>query len=82
MHSYEIEKRIRKQAIAEGMADSVLTLLKTKGAVSLQVETAIRSQTDIDVLEQWLMLAADVKSVEEFQKRLEDDTEKSFSSKL
>lgn len=62
MKSLEIEKRIK----AEGKAESILVLLLAKGTVPPEVEKAIYAQTDMDTLNQWLLLAAGAGSVEEF----------------
>ena len=65
MKAVEIEKRIR----AEGKAEAVLVLLGRKGEVPSDVECAIRAQTDTEVLTEWLLLAANVKTVGEFQEQ-------------
>ena len=66
MKAVEIEKRIR----LEGKAEAVLVLLGRKGEVPSDVECAIRAQTDAEVLTKWLLLAADVKTVGEFQEQM------------
>ena len=66
MKAVEIEKRIR----AEGQAEDVLVLLGRKGIVPSDVECAIRAQTDAEVLTEWLLLAADAKTVGEFQEQM------------
>ncbi|HBA47236.1 MAG TPA: hypothetical protein DCZ91_05455 [Lachnospiraceae bacterium] len=66
MKAVEIEKRIR----LEGKAEAVLVLLGRKGKVPSDVECAIRAQTDAEVLTKWLLLAADAKTVCEFQEQM------------
>ena len=70
MKAVEIEKRIRSEGKAEGKAEAVLVLLGRKGEVPSDVECAIRAQTDAEVLTKWLLLAADVKTVGEFQEQM------------
>ena len=65
MKAVEIEKRIR----AEGKAESVLTLLETKGMVLPEVEKTIYAQKDIAVLNQWLLLASAAENIEEFRRQ-------------
>ncbi|HBA48956.1 MAG TPA: 3-isopropylmalate dehydrogenase, partial [Lachnospiraceae bacterium] len=55
---------------AEGKAEAVLVLLGRKGEVPSDVESAIRAQTDTAVLTEWLLLAANVKTVGEFQEQM------------
>lgn len=54
---------------AEGKADSVLQLLSLKGTVSEELERRIREQKDMDILRVWLVAAAAVGSVEEFEEK-------------
>ena len=49
---------------AEGKAESILVLLTAKGTVPPKVKEAIYAQTDMDALNQWLLLAAG--NMEEF----------------
>nr|WP_304955059.1 hypothetical protein [uncultured Acetatifactor sp.] len=49
---------------AEGKAESILVLLSAKGTVPPKVKEAVYAQTDMDALNQWLLLAAG--NVEEF----------------
>ncbi|HBA50833.1 MAG TPA: hypothetical protein DCZ91_24165, partial [Lachnospiraceae bacterium] len=66
----EIEKRIRLEGKAERQVEDVLVLLGRKGKVPSDVECAIRAQTDAEVLTKWLLLAADAKTVGEFQEQM------------
>lgn len=70
MKAVEIEKRIRAEGQAERQAEDVLVLLGRKGIVPSDVECAIRAQTDAEVLTEWLLLAADAKTVGEFQEQM------------
>ncbi|HBI63266.1 MAG TPA: hypothetical protein DDY31_19000 [Lachnospiraceae bacterium] len=70
MKAVEIEKRIRSEGKAEGKAEDVLVFLGRKGEVPSDVESAIRAQTDTEVLTEWLLLAANVKTVGEFQEQI------------
>lgn len=69
MKAIEIEKRIREEGRAEGRAGDVMMFLEAKGTVPPQLERAIYTQTDMNVLKDWLLLAAGAASVEEFQKQ-------------
>lgn len=73
MKAIEIEKRIREEGReegrAEGRAGDVMTFLEAKGTVPPQLERAIYTETDMNVLKDWLLLAAGAASVEEFQKQ-------------
>lgn len=69
MKAIEIEKCIREEGRAEGRAGDVMMFLEAKGTVPPQLERAIYTQTDMNVLKDWLLLAAGAASVEEFQKQ-------------
>ena len=71
--SSSFERIMEKEKIegkAEGKAEAVLVLLGRKGEVPSDVECAIRAQTDTEVLTEWLLLAANVKTVGEFQEQM------------
>jgi len=51
---------------AEGKAEDVLRLLEEKGSVSPGLCRAVYAQKDVEVLEQWLILAARAEKVEDF----------------
>ncbi|MDE7353244.1 MAG: hypothetical protein K2O06_09360 [Acetatifactor sp.] len=56
----------REAGKAEGKAEDVLRLLKEKGSVSPGLCRAVYAQRDVEVLEQWLILAARAEKVEDF----------------
>ncbi len=51
---------------AEGKAEDVLRLLEEKGSVSPGLCRAVYAQKNVEVLEQWLILAARAEKVEDF----------------
>lgn len=55
---------------AEGKADSVLYLLKRIGTVREGLQQKIYGETDMERLERWLELAAEVKRIEEFEEKM------------
>lgn len=60
---------IRDEGIAEGMADSILTLLESVGEVPADLKEHIISQKDKAVLEQWLLAASGIQDVRVFRER-------------
>lgn len=70
MKSFEIEKRIRTKGKAEGKAEDILVLLSAKGTIPPEVKETIDAQMDMDVLNRWLLLAAETANVEEFAQRM------------
>ena len=52
---------------AEGKAESVLTFLSVKFTVPKELKEEIMSQTDLEVLDRWVVLAAQADSLEAFQ---------------
>lgn len=78
--SREMEKRFmlfeemlrdeRKEGRAEGQALAVLSLLKSKGEVSKDLQDNVMNEKDMIILEKWIMLAAKVKTVEDFIKEM------------
>ncbi len=57
------------QGVIESKIDDVLLLLKRKGAVPADLEKEILEESDIEVLQNWLISAAEVKSIDEFIER-------------
>ena len=53
---------------AEGKAEYVLQLLAVKGPVSSELKQIICGQRDVDILNNWHLLAAGAESVEAFVK--------------
>ena len=80
LKSREMEKRFmlfeemlrdeRKEGRAEGQALAVLSLLKNKGEVSKELQDNVMNEKDMVILEKWIMLAAEIKTVEEFMKEM------------
>ena len=76
------ESYVRKQGIAigkeegiaigkaEGKAEEILAFLAELGVVSEELKEHILTQKDLDMLSQWLKLAAKAKSIQEFQKNI------------
>lgn len=68
---------VREEGKAEGMeagkaagkADAVLQLLNVRGTVPKELEQVIRAQRDLEILSDWHLTAAEVKSVDDFVKR-------------
>ena len=57
----------RANGLAEGKAESVLTFLSVKFTVPKELKEEIMSQTDLEVLDRWVVLAAQADSLEAFQ---------------
>ena len=55
----------------EGKIDSVLMILHNLGDVPQELQEVIRNEKSVDKLNEWLICAAEVESVEHFQKLLE-----------
>lgn len=60
----------RARGRARGKAETILELLEDYGEPSETLRELIMEQTDLSVLKQWLKLAARVKSIEEFEKKI------------
>lgn len=65
----DTRRAIGEYQYARGKADDVLLLLKRKGAVPADLEKEILEERDIEVLQNWLISAAEVKSIDEFMER-------------
>ena len=59
---------------AEGKAESILILLKNLGSIPEDIKTKILGQTEMDILDVWLVKAARAKSVDDFVKSLEQES--------
>lgn len=57
----------REKGLAEGRTESILELLEMKGPVTEELQNRIRSQKNLEQLEQWFRIAVKSDSVEEFQ---------------
>lgn len=65
---YAREDYVRRQGRAEGKAEYVLQLLAVKGPVSRELEQIIYGQKNMDILNNWHLLASRAESVEAFIK--------------
>ena len=82
----EARKEARAEGLKEGRAEgraegqqegvylasvkSIITVLSTKGDVPEDIKEKIKDETDTEVLDKWLMLAAVSPSIEEFEKQI------------
>ena len=57
----------RANGLAEGKAEDIVNILSVKFAVSEELKEEIMSQTDLEILDRWVVLAAQVTSLEAFQ---------------
>lgn len=71
---YDQEKHMRlekeesyEEGRTEGRAVSIILLLNKKGILSKETEDKIKSEMDENILEKWLLLAADSDSISEFE---------------
>jgi hypothetical protein len=62
--------RILHQGRSEGKQEDIIELLEECGEVSDKLIDIIKNQTDMNVLKNWLKAAANVESVEEFEKQI------------
>ena len=57
------------QGVIEGEAKAVLHLLKRKGEISIELQKEIMAEKNEEILQNWLISAAEVKSIDEFMER-------------
>ena len=74
---YDQEKHMRqeredawKDGLLEGKASAVISLLENLGALSEKLEQKIKSETDPDILDKWIRLAAKAVSLAEFEEEM------------
>lgn len=60
------EMYVRNQGKAEGKAESILTLLEKRGPIPETLRSTILSERNLSKLDEWLVLASESRSVEEF----------------
>lgn len=60
----------RKEGRAEGLALAVISLLKSKGEVSKELQDNVMNEKDMAIFEKWIILAAKVNTVEDFIKEM------------
>ena len=56
-----------------GKAESILILLKGLGPIPEDIKSKVLNQTEMDILDAWLIKAARAKSMEDFVKVLEQE---------
>ncbi|MCM1056107.1 MAG: hypothetical protein NC517_00645, partial [Firmicutes bacterium] len=66
---YARDDYVREEGKVEGKAEAVLELLSSKGPISEELEQKIRRQQDMDILRSWLLAAAAVETVREFEEK-------------
>lgn len=59
-----------KDGLLEGKASAVISLLENLGALSEKLEQKIKSETDPDILDKWIRLAAKAESLAEFEEEM------------
>lgn len=74
---YDQEKHMRqeredawKDGLLEGKASAVISLLENLGALSEKLEQKIKSETDPDILDKWIRLAAKAESLAGFEEEM------------
>lgn len=74
---YDQEKHMRqeredawKDGLLEGKASAVISLLENLGALSEKLEQKTKSETDPDILDKWIGLAAKAESLAEFEEEM------------
>lgn len=74
---YDQEKHMRQEredawkgGLLEGKASAVISLLENLGALSEKLEQKIKSETDPDILDKWIRLAAKAESLAEFEEEM------------
>lgn len=63
-------EKIHNDGIAQGIAQSILSLLETKGALSDNLQEQIMSEKRDAILKEWLLNASAALSVEEFVQKM------------
>ena len=66
----ELFSERKREGISIGVANSIITVLSIKGNVTEEMKDKIESQTDIEVLNEWLAKATVAATVEEFDKEI------------
>ena len=64
----------RRQGITEGLANSILTILKSKGTLTEQIISKVKKEEDQAVLNSWLLKAAQAPDPETFWKEIIEET--------
>lgn len=56
-----------EQGFSQGMAKSIEIFLSKFGEVPEELQTCIENETDLEVLQQWVKLASESESIEDFK---------------
>lgn len=78
---YDQEKHMRQEreeawedgrlaGISQGKSSAVISLLENLGTLSEELEEKIKSETDPDILDKWIRLAAKAESLAEFEEEM------------
>ena len=62
----DLKNEGRAEGKAEGKAESIIILLKEYGVLPKKLKSKILKQTNLQVLDEWFMLAIHTRSVDEF----------------
>ena len=60
----------RRQGITEGLANSILTILKSKGTLTEQIISKVKKEDDQTILNNWLLKASQAPDPETFWKEI------------
>ena len=63
-------EKIHNDGIAQGIAQSILSLLEAKGALSDNLREQIMNEKRDTVLKEWLLNASATLSIEEFEQKM------------
>ena len=63
-------EKIYSDGISQGMAGSIIKLLERVGSLPDTLYNRISKETDVAVLDRWLMMAPYVSSIEEFESKM------------
>lgn len=66
------KKQGRLEGQLEGKIDSIYILLTKKGTVTAELREKLSAEKNTEKLDQWIALAAQVKSVEEFAEKMQE----------
>ena len=64
------QKQGREEGIKEGIRESLNIALSNKGNISSELEEKIKSETNVDILKEWLDKALKSTCIEEFEKEI------------
>lgn len=67
------EKTLREEGKSEGKIETLLEFLNEKGTVSENLRTTISSEKNLDVLRNWIKLAARSETVEDFEQKMQSE---------